>query len=250
MRRILSVFAIMFIAAVGVRVSAQTPAAGAPTADQVLEKFVTAIGGRAAIEKHTSRVSKGTIESPGAPIAGTIEVSEKAPDKSLTVINIQGIGLIREGFDGTAGWQEDPGAGARDKTGAELANAKLDSTFHAELKMKSLYKSVEVSGRETVGGKPAVVVVATPAEGKPRRYWFDADSGLLIRMRFTAEAPTGPADVDVFLDDYREVDGVKTPFNVRQVTPQFTMIFKLTEIKFNVPLDDAIFKKPGVSVLR
>src|SRR5262245_46930710 len=107
MRRKLSVLAIAFIAAASGQVFGQSQAA-LPTGDQVLEKWVAAIGGRAAIEKNTSRVSKGTIESPGAPVTGTIEVSEKAPDKALSSMELQvagrSLGVTREAFDGVVAW--------------------------------------------------------------------------------------------------------------------------------------------------
>jgi zinc protease len=230
----------------GVRGFAQAQAADLPTVDQVLDKFIAAAGGRAAFEKLTSRESKGTVESPDAPLRGTIEVFEKAPDKALSVIDLQGIGIVREGADGTVAWQDDPQSGVQEKTGADLAEAKRSSTFNAEIKMKQIYKTVAVTGKETIGGKAAYVITATPAEGLPTRYSFDIDTGLLVKQHSTRDTPQGPMDVDVFLEDFRDVDGIKSPFTIRQVTPLFTMIVRLTEIKHNVTLDDAIFKKPGL----
>ena len=244
MKRIFSVVAIAFVAVAGVRLFAQAQPAALPTIDQVLDKWVAAIGGRAAIEKHTSCVSKGTVESPGGPLTGTVEVSEKAPDKALTVFNIQSLGLLREGVDGTTAWEEDPRSGLKDKTGTALIDAKRDATFNIALKVKELYKTLTVA-QETVGGRPAYLVVGTPAAGTPTRYWFAVDTGLLMRTRVTRDSPQGPVDIDLFVDDYREVDGVKMPFTIRQVTASFTMIVRLSEIKFNVALDDAIFRKPA-----
>jgi outer membrane lipoprotein-sorting protein len=107
-----------------------------------------------------------------------------------------------------------------------------------------------VTGKETVNGKPAYVLLATPAEGQPTRYSFDAETGLMVKQHSTRESPQGPLDVDVFLEDFRDVDGLKLPFTIRQVTSIFTMVVRLTEIKHNVTLDDAIFKKPGYGDLR
>src|SRR6188768_620958 len=113
MKKQLIVVAIAFVAVAGTRVVAQTQSAALPTVDQVIEKWVAALGGRAAMEKHTSRVAKGAIEIPGAPITGTLEVSEKAPNKALSVFDIQNMGLVREGFDGTVGWDDDPTTGLK-----------------------------------------------------------------------------------------------------------------------------------------
>jgi hypothetical protein len=239
-----SLATLVAVLAAGPAMRAQAPAL--PTVDQILDKYVTAVGGRAALEKVTSRVSKGTMEIPDAGMSGTITISEKAPDKSLAVIEIGGMGVIRDGTDGVNSWEENPQTGIRDKTGVELADARRSATFNVELKMKSLYKDLAVTGRERVGSREAYVVLATPAEGSPSRMFFDVQSGLMVRQSMTRESPQGQVDVDVYLEDVRDVAGIKQPFVVRQVTQQFTIVFRLSEIKYNVALDDAMFKRPGV----
>lgn len=229
--------------------SAQSQSAALPSVDQILDKYVTALGGRAAMEKITSRVSKGTVEIAEAGLSGTITISEKAPGKSLAAFELPGMGMVREGTDGTIAWSEDPQTGLRDKAGAELADALRGSTFNAELKMKSLYKTMAVTGTERVGTRNAYAVLATPAEGAVNRLYFDTETGLLVRQASTRDTPQGPIDVDVFLEDVRDVEGIKQPFTVRQVTSMFSLVVHLTEIKYNVALDDAIFKRPGEPVV-
>jgi zinc protease len=245
MKRVLSLVVIALAGLVSVQALAQSPAAAPPSADQIIQKYIIALGGRAAIEKHTSRVSKGTIEIPDAGLSGTIEVSEKAPDKALTIIQLPGVGQVREGADASGAWQEEPQTGLRDKTGNELADARRGAAFNAELKFLTLYKTLAVTGQETVGGRPTWVLLATPAEGSATHMYFDAESGLMVRQSGTRDTAQGPIDVDVFIEDYRDVDGIKQPFTVRQVTSMFTLVVRMSEIKHNVALDDAIFKRPG-----
>jgi hypothetical protein len=198
------------------------------------------------MEKITSRVAKGTIELADFGMNGTITMSEKAPDKSLAVIEIGGMGTIREGTSSAGAWSDDPQQGVRDKTGAELADAKRGAIFNIELKLKEVFKTLEVKGRDAIASRPVWVVLATPGDGgAPTRMFFDAETGLLLRMSSTRETPMGAMDFDIYLEDYRVTDGVKQPWLVRQVTSQFTMVVKLTELKNNVALDDAIFKRPG-----
>jgi hypothetical protein len=246
MKRVLAVTVVFLAGFVAVRGFAQTQAAALPSTDQILEKYVTALGGRAAMEKHSSRVSKGTIEISEAGLSGTFQVSEKAPDKSLTVMDLPGLGLVREGADASGAWEESPQAGLRDKAGSELADARRSATFNADLKMPALYKTLTVTGKEKVGLRDVYAVLATPADGTPTRMYFDAETGLIVRQGMTRDTPQGPIDIDVFLEDYRDVDGVKLPFTIRQVTQTFTMVIRLTDVKHNVALDDAIFKRPGI----
>src|SRR5579864_5990704 len=71
-----------------------------PSVDDILARYVTALGGRAAISKHTTKVSKGTLEVVGVTTDGTAESYAKAPNKYFSIINIPGYGEIRRCFDG------------------------------------------------------------------------------------------------------------------------------------------------------
>lgn len=235
------------IASLGVFVLLSTIAqAGSqtPTIDQVLDKAITALGGRAAMEKVTSRTGKGTIEIPDAGMSGSIQVYEKAPNQSAVMIDLGGM-QIRQGFDGAVAWEEDPQQGLRVKAGVELAEAKREATFNPELKMKELYPKLTIRGREKVGTSDAWVVDAVPAEGAPVVFYFDVESGLPVRMDATRDTPQGPIQMQSYLDDYRVIDGVKVAHTLRQVTSMFTMTMRLSEVKHNVTLDDKMFKKPG-----
>ena len=221
------------------------PADAMPTIDQILDKFVQALGGKAAIEKLTSRVSKGNFEIPAMGAGGPIEMYAKAPNKNLVIINIPGFGTIQQGFNGTVAWAQEPTSGLRELSGAELASAKRDAEFYADIKFKEMYSKMTVKGKEKVGEKEAYVVEAIPTEGAPQKIYFDTQSGLVLRQDREVESPQGKMPVEVYLEDYKEVDGIKLPFTVKQVTPSISFTIKIQEIKHNVPVDDAKFNKPS-----
>ncbi|HXG92195.1 MAG TPA: hypothetical protein VNN73_07465 [Blastocatellia bacterium] len=224
---------------------ADSKPADAPSVDQILNKYVEASGGKAAIEKQTSRMAKGTFEIPAMGASGTAEVYEKAPNKSLIVITIPGFGVVQEGFNGTVAWSQNPQEGLREKSGQELADTKLDAEFYKTLKLKQLYPKITFKGKEKVGDKEAYHLEATPAEGSTEQWYFDAASGLLIRSDSERETPQGKMPVKTFMEDYRDVNGVKMPFSMRQELPMFTLTIKIDEVKPNVPIDDAKFNKPS-----
>lgn len=221
------------------------PAGPMPTADQIIEKYVQAIGGKAALEKPTSRVSKGSFELPAMGASGTAEIYEKAPNKTIAIVNISGFGTIQEGFDGKVAWSQDPQSGLREKAGAELAGARLDAEFFKPIKIKQLYPKIVVKGKDKVGDKEVYVLEATPADSSMETWYFDTQTGLMVRQDSERDSPMGKMAIQVFLDNYKEVDGIKLPFNLHQVTPQFTVDIKLEEVKHNVPIDDAKFTKPA-----
>ena len=108
--------------------TAAAPAPAYPKVDQILDRYEEAIGGREAWAKFTSRVTMGTIEVPSMNLSGTVMIHEKAPDKMLSAVIINGA-AFQQGYDGIQGWTDDPKNGLRDQTGPELAEAKRDADF-------------------------------------------------------------------------------------------------------------------------
>jgi len=230
---------------------AQAAAAVTPTVDELLAKYVQAIGGRAAIEKVTTRVMKGTLELPpsgdtGSIVPGTIEIDMKAPNKRVVISNVPGNGVDQRGYNGTAGWYVDPDEGPKDLTGSDLDSMKFDAEFYRELNLPKLYRSMTVEGKAKVGESDAYVVDATLASGDVEKLYFDTQSGLLVRDDLPVEIPDEGKSTQIsLLTDYRDVDGVKLPFTIRRNRTDGDSTIKFGEIKDNVPLDDAKFNKPA-----
>ncbi len=226
------------------------PAASAPapspSADQILNRYVEAAGGRAAWQKLTSRVSRGTINAPSMNMSGTIEVYEKAPNRVLVVVVMAGA-QFRQGFDGAAGWSDDPQNGLREQAGPELAETRRDADFYRPLNLRSLYAKFTVRGREKVGDRDAYLIEATaPEGGEPDKLYFDAQSGLLLRMTSRRHGPEGSGEFQEEFEDYREVDGVKLPFTIHQSGAQAPVTIQISEARHNVPIDDSQFARPAV----
>jgi hypothetical protein len=220
------------------------PSAAMPAVDDILDNYVKALGGKDAIEKLTTRASKGAFELPAMGASGTVEAFTKAPNKSASIIEMSGFGKIERIFDGAKAWSASPMEGVRELEGAELALMKRQADFHSSLNIKKNFAKLEVKGVEKVVNTDAYMVVATPAEGKAEKMYFDVNSGLLVRHDIEMVSPQGEILVETLIEDYKVVDGVKIPFTIKQNTPAFNMVLKYSEIKHNVPVDDAKFGKP------
>ena len=221
---------------------AATPAT--PSADQILNRYVEAIGGRAAWKKLTSRVSTGTIEVPDMQISGTVEFHEKAPNRLLRLIILNGASF-RQGFDGTTAWTDDPQDGLRMQTGAELEDTRLDADFYHPLDLRQLYSKFTLLGTEKIGEHDAYVVEAAHSGGDPDKMFFDVKTGLALRIISKRHTADGVLTYQEDLEDYRQVDGIKLPFVVRQsiAQPSFTITF--AEVRHNLELDESEFSKPA-----
>jgi hypothetical protein len=215
-----------------------------PTAAQILEKYFVALGGRAANEKLTTRVMRGTVEIPAAGIKGTFESYSKSPNKTFAVMTLPGVGDIVSSVDGATGWTSNPIQGSRDLQGEELSSKKRDADFLSEFNLAKTYPKMEVKSTEKIGANEVYVVSAATAEGAAVTFYFDAKTGLMLRRDQTETSPEGKIPVQLYFEDFRDVDGVKLPFTTRQVAAQGDAILRVTEVKHNVVIDDAKFAKP------
>jgi hypothetical protein len=219
--------------------------ASAPSVDQILDHYVQAVGGKDALEKVTSRAMKGTLENSDDGTTSPAEVFTKAPDKYLAVVNLGDGGQMLEAWNGAAGWGKDPDSGLHDTGKAEQAAAKRDYDFYREVRLKELFPKMALSGKTKVDDRDAYLIDATSPDGATEKLYFDVESGLLVRRDFErVNIDDGIVLYEVDYDDYKDVEGLKLPATVRRKTPDYTLTYRFTEIKQNVPVEDARFNKP------
>jgi outer membrane lipoprotein-sorting protein len=229
--------------------------AHAQTADEVVEKYLTALGGRATLGKLTTRTATGTISvtTPAGDLTGTVELYNKAPNKVRTVVKIDasslGVGQILQDqrFDGTAGYAIDSLNGNRDLTG-DQAEIMRSSTFPTPfLRYKEEGAGVELLGKEKVGDKDAYVLRFTPKTGPPSRQFMDAETYLLVKSVVTVNVPQLGTSLEqtVEMSDYRDVDGVKVPYRTRSVNQVQSLTITFAKVEHNKAIDDSSFAKPA-----
>lgn len=230
----------------GPRTPPKPPTAGPtpPTADQVVDKYLQAVGGPDALQKITTRVEKGNILVSGNKIP--VDVFAKAPNKRVTVSHGQN-GDSFTAFDGTAGWMGNTGSPARDMTAAESANSMIDSDFAlaADLRSKQTFKQFRMGRPEKIGDKE-MYVLTTRAPGMPTvRFYFDEQTGLLTRLVKYTDVGLGIMPVQIDYSDYRDADGIKIPFRWALARPNGRFSIQIDSVQQNVPVDDAKFAKPA-----
>lgn len=225
----------------------------AQTADEVIEKSIAAMGGRAAHEKIKTRVTTGelSIGTPAGDIAGTVEMYGTAPNKQRTVIKADltafGAGqlLIDQRFDGTTGYAMDSMQGNREITGSQLDNMKSQSFPNPFLNYKASGMSVTLGAKEKVADREAYLLTFEPPSGFPIKTYIDADTYLPIRSLIRADVPQmGQIEQMIEPSDYRVVDGVKVPFKLRLTNAMQSISMTFTKVEHNVPLDDKMFVRP------
>jgi hypothetical protein len=229
-------------------------AASAQTADEVIEKSIAAIGGRAALLKLKSRLMTGTIAitTPGGDIAGSVEILTAAPNKSRSLLKADltalGAGplVLDQRFDGSSGYALDTLQGNHEITGNQLDNMRNGAFPHPFLTYKAMGVSVTLAGKEKVGDRDAFVLVFEPPTGSVTRDYVDAATYLSVKTVASLDVPQlgGPVEQTTELSDFRDVDGVKVAFIVKasSAVQKYTITF--AKVEHNVPVDETLFVKP------
>ena len=220
---------------------AQRLTADLPTADQLIDRYIQALGGEAAIESVNSRREQGTLIAEGQ--SASVEIFDEDPDKQAFLRHMP-TGDSVAVFNGREGWSITPGHSAREMQTADLDAAQIDRDLQFPLHIKRLFAEVRVEYPEKIGDREAYVVSGTQEGRPPVKLYFDEQSGLLVRLVRYADSPLGLVPTQIDYGDYRNVEGVEVPF--RRTVSQAAEIstLQLTAIEQNIPIDDAMFTKP------
>ncbi len=224
-----------------------------PSAEEVFLSFSKALGYEKFKEINTI-VQKGIVEgeSNGQKWTGIIEFYQKYPDKSLSIMKFSNKSIAKEIYNGDQGWLWGSGTGTKEATPQQLDFHKRNLVLSVGdiSSMKNYYPKVILKGIEKIGDKDAYVIEATKLDGKTELMYFDILSKLPIRWDFAFSSVATQSGItfltQLYLEDFIDLNGFQLPLTIRQQNPQSTTIikFNMSEIKFNVPLDDKLFKKP------
>ena len=212
-------------------------------ADQILQRYEEALGGKEAIQAVTSLRMKGRFQIAG--MTGNIEGWRKEPHKTLTVVEFPRGGTLKKGFDGESRWVQTPAGTFTDSAPQEIAELERDAEVYSAGRIKTLFDSMKLDSKARLNGRDVYVVEGKPARGPAEKLFFDVENGLLVRWDMARrQEGRGTVFVKVHLDDYKEVSGVKVPFKARFGFESFTFTVQLDELEHNVVIDDAVFRKP------
>jgi hypothetical protein len=218
--------------------SGASATASPPTVDDVLSKYVEALGGRTAVEHLESRVMSGTAATRDGRIV-PVTIEQKG-ERYRETAGAQSAVVIR-GFDGAVAWQN--------VRGQTLENPVVEQAIRVPdlaiaTHIKTLYAVLAADRATRLDGRD-VNVLRGSADGVSETLYFDAASGLLVRRAISTMTPLGPLPWQVDYSDYRDVSGLKMPFQITRANWEAIDTLKITDIKPNVQIDDARFARPS-----
>lgn len=229
-------------------------AQGVPSVDQVLEKYLQAIGGAQNVSRVTSFVATGkSVGYKGFGGNGVVEVSAAAPDKRATYITFPEYpdrGVSVRTYDGRTGWIATPLAVVPnyELAGSERDGARLDAMLSFPAQIRQALNNLRVGPPSTVDEKNVTVVQGDGPNGTLATLYFDDVSGLLVRMVRHGRSPIGRVPTQVDYSEYRDVGRIKFPYRWTVAWLDGRDSFEFSDVKLNVPIDAAKFGRPNVAV--
>jgi photosynthetic reaction center cytochrome c subunit len=229
-----------------------TPVPTAPSADQLFDKYIQALGGAQRLASITSFVARGTYEGFDTEEEKVpVDIYAKAPNQRTTIVHLRSGDNIRTA-DGRNAWVTSAGTllplPVLVLTDGEQEGAELDATLSFPAQIKQLLKGWRTGfPASEVDDNEVDIVQGTSAYNTPIKFYFDKKSGLLLRLvRFTNTA-LGLIPTQVDYSDYRDVSGVKMPFHFIVTWTDGRSTTELTSVQANVAIDAAKFARPAPS---
>lgn len=217
----------------------------APSADEVFDKYIRAVGGAGAAHL-TNFIAKGTYEGYDTDREkAPVEVFAKAPDQRSVVVHLPS-GDKMTTFDGRNGWvaEGDTPAPLMTLSGGNLAGAKIDATLSFPAGIKDSGSQWK-SGTTTIDDRDVNVVEGTDPQQSAVKLYFDKGSGLLVRMVRYANTVVGRVPTEVDYSNYRAVSGVMLPFKWTTTWVDGQSTTELSEVQVNALMDPARFTRPA-----
>ena len=222
-----------------------------PSVDQVFQKYTQAVGGAQRLAGLTSFVATGTaIGYGGLGGNGEFTIFAKAPNQRTTLITFKEHperGDSTWVFDGRTGWIKTPRGllSEYELLGSELDGARLEAQLAFPAQIRQALDNWRVGTNRGIGDRDFVVVQGSGPRGLLATLYFEPASGLLSRVVRYGPSPIGLMPTQIDYADYRDVGGIKFPFELRFTWLDGRYTAKLTDVKTNVPIDTAKFSRPS-----
>lgn len=213
------------------------------SADEIISKYLNAIGGVNALQQVKSVHSTGTVAVQGMNL--NIDQKEMAPNLSLMTLEMNGQQLVKNVFDGKAGYMEQMGNKSDFSEDQVKEKADTKGLFNQMFYKTSGFK-LEVAGTDMVNGKKAYKVDVTSPSGKKSTEWYDVENGFLVKSNNATEVNGQSISQTSELSDYRKVDNIYLPFTISlsTATPAGSqdMVVKLEKVTVNEEVTAEDFK--------
>jgi hypothetical protein len=220
---------------------------GAPPIDEILDKYLQALGGTERLTGVTSIAGKGTYRAYDDFETFPLDYYATAPNQSSTIQH-SADGDLTIAYDGRNAWMAAP-KDMRPYTlvalsGGNREGAAIDAILAFPGWIKQSLTTWRVGPLSSIGDQEVQIVQASTPTGFPVKLYFDVETGFLLRSERYADTPVGKVPTRTDYSDYRIVSGIKMPFRWISTWTDGQTVFQLDTVQLNAPVDPAKFTKP------
>ena len=219
-----------------------------PAAQQVMDHYVTALGGHDAIYRHKSMTVHGTYQA--SEKSGSLPVVAYFKEgKMLYDIELPGGAHFHQGFDGAVAWQVDPKDGAAIAQGDVIKSVQRDADMYYPAHVLDYFSSMAVLGVAVFQGHACYHLKGTNKWGVVNEQFYDTTSGLLVGYRFNSAWRGGPGkEIEVF-SDYKDFGGWLMPTRDTQSNAEGIQVSARTSVTYDDVADDVFALPEAVKAL-
>ena len=220
-----------------------------PTVDEIVGRYVKARGGIEKLRALTSLRQEGRA-SAGAGRHGLVTREIKRPGKIRFELTVQGVTSVMAS-DGQRGWKVAPLEGEMGPQALPdevLVDAREQADIDGPLvDWKKKGSTIELAGREPVGGRDAYKLKLTLASGGVLVAYVDVASSTLVRTEATRQVRGRPVRVETSFGDFRKTNGILFPHHVEVRAAGRPNVLKIVvdKVEVNPVLPDARFSPPA-----
>lgn len=206
-----------------------------PNGKEIHARYIKAIGGEEAIKGVRSKRNVGVFEIPAQAMTGKIE-SLQAHGAMYSAMEMMGM-KFESGLSGEVAWQRNPMTGPTLMEGSERDQLVKECDLQSEVNLDKYYTSVDTIGKADVEGVECFKVEFAPLSGPKQIRYYEAGSGLLVKLEGEQESQGNTYNVSTMLLDYREVAGIKVPFKMTSsmVGMSSSMTYETIELNVDIP---------------
>jgi hypothetical protein len=181
---------------------------------------------------------------------GEFTIYAKSPNQRTTQITFKDHperGDSTWATDGRSGWIKTPRGlfSMFELVGGELDGARLEAQLAFPGQIKTILTNWRTGLRRVIGNKDYLIVQGNGPRGVLATFYFDEETGYLRRLVRYTPSPVGRVSTQIDYLDYRDVGGIKFPFELQFSWLDGRYTAKIKDIKTNVAIDAAKFGKPA-----
>jgi hypothetical protein len=215
--------------------SAPLMAQSAPSASDVIAKYVAAIGGKDAVMKITSLKQTSTMQLPAMGITAEVEAYQAAPNKMASKSSIPGIGEMLQGTNGEIAWDANPMQGPRLLADKELAQTLEGADFYGNLlyPAERFTKMANLGLADFNGESCYKIQLVRKDSGRESMQYFSVATGLMVGAETTQESQMGSMTISSTMSDYKSFGGVKFPMKSEVNMGPNKMVMTINNVVIN-----------------